>query len=90
MKKSELRNIIREEILALTSKSKTIREDQGEFGDSYSTKNVSREDLRRVINMLDAADINYDLDGRGETIEFDFTELNRQQQARVEKIFGAQ
>lgn len=56
------------------------------FGDEYSTKNVRREDLTKLIDMLDAADISYDLDNKKQTIEFDVTELNRQQQAQVEKL----
>jgi hypothetical protein len=55
------------------------------YGDEYSTKNVSRSDLNQLIDMLDAVDISYDLDGRGETIEFDMTELDRRQQQQVKK-----
>jgi hypothetical protein len=72
-------------VMNLTNESKSLSEDFGEFGDAYSTKNVSREDLNQLIDMLDAVDISYDLDGRGETIEFDMTELDRRQQQQVKK-----
>ena len=94
MKTSELRAIIREEIAAVI-KSKAIREYSRDFieddesmedQDTYATDGVSRADLNKLINMLSAADISYYVNGSAETIAFDMTELNRQQQAVASKL----
>lgn len=96
MKRSELKQIIREEIAAVI-KSKAIREYSRDFieddesledQDTYATDGVSRADLNKLINMLSAADISYYVNGSAETIAFDMTELNRQQQAAASKLLA--
>jgi hypothetical protein len=54
----------------------------------YSTKNASRDDVNSLIDMLNDLDISYDLDGSNEWIDFDMTELDREQQEQVKQWLG--
>jgi hypothetical protein len=96
MKKSQLRAIIREEILALT-KSKTMfkeydghdfieDEDFAEEQDEYTTDTVSRANLDKVIDLLMTAKIAFYVNERAKTIAFDITELKIPQQLQVAKL----
>lgn len=57
------------------------------IGDDISTANMSREDLNKLIYLLDNNDISYDLDGPNETINFDITELSKEELAFAKSLF---
>ena len=60
----------------------------GGVGGEYSTKNASRDDVNSLIDMLNDLDISYDLDGPNERIDFDMTELDREQQEQAKQWLG--
>jgi hypothetical protein len=55
--------------------------------DEFSTKNVSREFLRKTLDFLNNAGISYDFDGPNETLRFDITELSKKNQEIILKQF---
>lgn len=67
MKKSQLRQIIREEILKIN-----------ELYDEYDTSHIKRTDLRSFLNYLEMKDISYSMNGNN--LEFDITELDKRGQ----------
>jgi hypothetical protein len=67
---------------------KTIMKEGGSVGGEYSTKNASRDDVNSLIDMLNNLDISYDLDGSNEWIDFDMTELDREQQEQAKQWLG--
>lgn len=54
--------------------------------ESFDVSGISRQDLREILNLLDANDISYDFDGREEILDFDLTELGKKDQDQLKKL----
>ena len=55
------------------------------LNEEYDVSGVSRQDLKSILNYLDANDISYDFDGREEILSFDVTELDKSGQTQMKK-----
>lgn len=55
---------------------------------TYSTKNINRNVLRRLIDYLQDKDISVDVDHNAETLSFDLTELSSRAQTVITKALG--
>jgi hypothetical protein len=53
--------------------------------EEYDVSGISREDLKQILNYLNAKDISYDFDGRDEILDFDMTELDKKGQEQMKK-----
>lgn len=53
--------------------------------DTFSTKNTSRDDLRKILDYLDSKSIDYSFNGPEEILELDITELSETAQTFLEK-----
>lgn len=53
--------------------------------DTFSTKNTSRDDLRKILDYLDSKSIDYSFNGPKEILELDITELSASAQNFLEK-----
>lgn len=56
------------------------------MNEEYDVSGISREDLKSILNYLDANDVSYDFNGREEILDFDITELDKKDQDQLKKL----
>lgn len=87
--KDDVQTVTKAEILPDSQVEEAIDAD-GFNPDGFNTSGISREDLNTIIDILITNDISYDLDGPKEIIDFDMTELSKEDQEKINMILKNQ
>lgn len=85
--KDDIQTVVKAEILPDSHIEEAI-DANGFNPDGFDTSGINREDLNAIIDILIINDISYDLDGSKETINFDMTELSKEDQDKINLLLN--